>query len=71
MSTIMTLIKKHSVLTYFALAFAISWGGILLVVGGPGAIPAPSEQSTKLLPIAILVMVLGPSVAGLLLTRLR
>lgn len=68
MITIRSFIQKHPVLTYFALAFAISWGTILLVVGGPGAIPAPSEQSTKLLPIAILVMVLGPSVAGLLLT---
>ena len=63
-------IKKHSVLTYFALAFAISWGGILLVIGGPGAIPTPDEQAMKLLPVAIMVMVLGPSVAGILLIGL-
>jgi membrane protease YdiL (CAAX protease family) len=70
MSTIKTFIRKHSVLIYYALTFAISWGGILLVIGGPGAIPATSEQSTKLLPVAILVMLVGPSVAGLLLTGL-
>ena len=70
MSTVMSFIKKHPMLTYFALAFAISWGGILLVVGGPDAIPSPSEQAMKLLPVAILVMLVGPSVAGLLLTGL-
>jgi CAAX protease family protein len=70
MSTIKAFIKRHPLPVYFALAFTISWGGILLVIGGPGAIPAPSEQATKLLPIAILVMVIGPSAAGLLLTGL-
>ena len=30
-------IKRHPVLTYYALVFAI-WGGILIVIGGPGAI---------------------------------
>lgn len=70
MSTIKTFIKSHPLLTYFVLTFILSWGGILLLIGGPGAIPAPSEQSMQLLPIAILVMVVGPSVAGILLTGL-
>jgi membrane protease YdiL (CAAX protease family) len=63
-------IESHPVLVYFALAFAISWGGALIVVG-PGGIPATSkEQYETLLPIAILAMVAGPSVAGILLTGL-
>ena len=33
MSKIKTFIKKHPVLTYFALTFAISWVGLLLVSG--------------------------------------
>lgn len=70
MTTIKAFIKRHPVLTYFVLTFAISWGGILIIIGGPSAIPTPSEQAMKLLPIAILVMVLGPSVAGILLTGL-
>lgn len=70
MTTIKAFIKRHPVLTYFVLTFAISWGGVLLVIGGPGAIPTPSEQAMKLLPVAIMVMVLGPSVAGILLTGL-
>jgi len=70
MSTIKDFIKRRPVLTYFALTFAISWGGILLVIGGPSAIPTPSEEAMELLPMAILVMVAGPSVAGILLTGL-
>jgi membrane protease YdiL (CAAX protease family) len=70
MTTIKTFIKRHSVATYFVLTFALSWGGILLVIGGPGAIPSPSEQAMSLLPVAILVMLVGPSVAGILMTGL-
>jgi membrane protease YdiL (CAAX protease family) len=70
MSTIKTFIQRRPVPTYFVLTFAISWGSILLVIGGPGAIPSPSEQAMKLLPVAILTMLAGPSVAGILLTGL-
>ena len=72
MTSIETVIRKHPVLAYYAMVFAISWGGILLVVGlGPGGIPATNkEQYDTLLPIAILAMVAGPSVAGILLTGL-
>jgi membrane protease YdiL (CAAX protease family) len=58
------------VLTYFALAFAISWGGVLLVIGGPGGIPASPEQAARLFPFAFVAMLPGPSVAGLLMTGL-
>ena len=68
--TIKAFIKRHPVAAYFFLAFAISWGGVL-VVAAPGGIPAPNdEQYETLLPIAILAMVAGPSVAGILLTGL-
>ena len=70
MMTIKAFIKSHPLLTYFALTFAISWGGILLVVG-PGGIPATNkEQFETLFPIAVLAMIAGPSVAGILLTGL-
>ena len=41
MKTIKAFIKSHPVLSYFALTFAISWGGMLLLIlaGGSGGIP--------------------------------
>ncbi len=62
-------IKRHPV-TYYALAFAISWGVVLLVIGGPGGIPGTSGQITRLLPPAVAASYAGPAVAGLLLTGL-
>lgn len=69
-TTIRAFIKRRPVLTFYTLAFAISWGGVLMVVGGPGAILGTAEQVERLLPFAMLVWLAGPSVAGLLLTGL-
>ena len=65
-----TFIKRHPVLVFYALTFAISWGGILLVVGGPAGIPGAPDQVERLMPYAILFMLFGPSIAGVLLTGL-
>ena len=70
MKTIKAFIKRHPVLTYFTLTFALSWGGILLVICGPGGIPGTPEQFETLLPFVVLAMIAGPSVAGILLTGL-
>jgi uncharacterized protein len=71
MKTIKAFIKSHPVLTYYALAFAISWGAILIVVGvGPGGILATQEQYQTLIPFVGLAMLVGPSVAGIVLTGL-
>jgi membrane protease YdiL (CAAX protease family) len=71
MNTIRTFIKRHPVLSYYAMVFAISWGGILLVVGlGPGGIPATKEQVGALMPFMLLALFAGPSVAGLVMTGL-
>jgi CAAX protease family protein len=68
--TITAFIKKHPVLTYYALVFAMSWGGILLIVGGPGGIPGSSEQVEALMPLVLLALFAGPSGGGLLTIRL-
>lgn len=70
MTSMTAFIKSHPVLTYFALTFAISWGGVLLVIGGPSGIPATAEQLKLLLPLVVLALTAGPSVASLLLTGL-
>jgi membrane protease YdiL (CAAX protease family) len=69
-SSLKAFIKKHPVLTYYALVFAMSWGGILLIVGGPGGIPGSSEEVEMLMPPVLLALFAGPSVAGLLMIRL-
>ena len=62
--------RNHPVVTYYALVFAISWGGILLLVGGPGGIPGSSEQVETMMPLVLVALFAGPSVAGILMTGL-
>jgi len=69
MATIKAFIKRHSAPAYFALAFAISWGGFVLVMG-PSGFPAAKDRFETLFPFACLAMIAGPSAAGILLTGL-
>ncbi len=69
MSTVKVFITRHSVRTYFALAFAVSWAGVLFVVG-PAGIPTTIEHLMTIGPAMYVAMLAGPSVAGLLMTSL-
>lgn len=69
MSSIKAFITRHPLLTYYAVTFAISWGGMLLVIGGPRGLPGTPAHADRLMGIAFSLMA-GPSVAGLLLTGL-
>lgn len=62
-------IKRRPALTYYVLAFAISWGS-LLIVAAPGGIPGASAHVATLFPLAILGLLAGPSVAGILMIGL-
>ena len=66
MKALRTLLERHSLVTYFALAFAISWSGVLLVVGGLAGVPGTKEETDRLFPFAYLAMLAGPSLAGIL-----
>ena len=70
MSPIKAFLERHALATYFALAFTISWAGVLLVIGGPGGIPGTKEETDRLFPFVFLAMLAGPSLAGILLTML-
>jgi uncharacterized protein len=63
-------VQRHPVLSYYVLTFAISWGGILVVAGGPGGIPGTPEQVERLMPFGNSLLLVGPAVAGLLMTGL-
>jgi membrane protease YdiL (CAAX protease family) len=69
MTTVKTFITRHAVPTYFALTFAISWGGFALAVG-PRGFESTSWQTDARFPFAVLAMLAGPSLAGVLLTGL-
>ena len=69
MGTTRAFITRHPLPTYFALTFAISWGGFLLVVG-PGGFASTSWQTDARFPLAILAMLAGPSLTGVLMTTL-
>jgi membrane protease YdiL (CAAX protease family) len=69
MTTITAFIKQHPVVAYFALVFAISWGGILIVVGS-GGYPGTAEQVERLSLFVMLALFAGPSITGILLTSL-
>ena len=70
MTTITAFIRRHPVLTYYVLVFIISWGGILILIGGPGNIPGTKEQAEKLFIPALFVMFSGPFVSGILMNFL-
>jgi uncharacterized protein len=69
MSDRIAFIRRHPVATYFGLTFAISWGGFLLAVG-PGGFANTDWQTDARFPFAVLAMLSGPAVAGILLTAL-
>ncbi|HLO30891.1 MAG TPA: hypothetical protein VK249_17225 [Anaerolineales bacterium] len=69
MTTIQAFIKRHSVLIYFVLTLHISWGGLLMIMGTGGmlgVVAVPAER----MPFLYLAMILGPTLAGLLMTGL-
>ena len=69
MSRIRTFVERHPVLTYYAITFAISWGGMLLV-GGPNIFAGTDWQTDPLFLPAILMMLVGPPVAGIFMSVL-
>ena len=64
------IIKQYPVSFYYLFVFAISWGGILALIGGPGHIPGTKEQAEKLFVPALLIMFAGPFISGILMNFL-
>lgn len=58
-------IKRHALSIYYALAFAISWGGFLLVLGPDGFFATGSDIAG-----AGALAIAGPAIAGVLMTGL-
>ena len=69
MAALVGFARRHPGLTYYALVFLISWGGILSLAG-PGGIPGTPERVAALMPFALAALFAGPSLAGLACTGL-
>lgn len=63
-------ITGNPVISYYILVFTISWGGILVLIGGPANVPGPKEQAERLFIPALLIMFAGPFVSGILMNLL-
>jgi membrane protease YdiL (CAAX protease family) len=70
MTTIKAFIKSHPLLSFYALAFAITWGGLIMVVGGPSEILGTPEAFETRFGLVLLAWLAGPSVASILMTDL-
>jgi membrane protease YdiL (CAAX protease family) len=63
------LIRRHPAASYFLLAIALSWSGVLATVWG-GSFPASAADAERLFTRVYLAMLVGPSVGGLAITVL-
>ncbi len=70
MTQLLAFAKPQPLLTFFALTFAISWGGILISVGVDGLFGV-SELDEARLPFVYLAMLAGPSAVADSRQRLR
>ena len=64
-------VREHSLLCFFLLTFGLSWAGMLAaVLLSPGGLATTPDQLQESLGVAIAGMLLGPLVAGLVMTWL-
>ena len=66
-TTMLSVIRKYPLTSYFVLAFGLSWSGVIAAIGG-GPIPGTPQDAERLFVFVYLAMLLGPSVAGITLT---
>jgi membrane protease YdiL (CAAX protease family) len=63
-------LERFPASTYFILTVVISWGGVLLVIGGISGIPGTAADFDTLLVPVVLAMLAGPSIAAIFCTWL-
>lgn len=69
MATVRRLADERPVLAFYVLTFAISWG-LFLAVGGSDLVSGAGWEDNPAFVLAVLSMLTGPAIAGVLLTAL-
>ena len=64
MDALKVFIRNHPVVTYFALTFAISWGGVFVVIGGSGGMAGTAPTGDPRFVYAVLAMLAGRAPAS-------
>jgi uncharacterized protein len=70
MWTVKSFVTRHPLPVYFAMTFAISWGAAFAAIGGSGGMRGTTPGSDPRFAYALIAMLAGPSVTGILLTAL-
>ena len=68
MMSLKAFVTRYPVPAYFALTFAISWSGALVAIGGSGPMRGTTPASDPRFVYALIAMLAGPSLTGILLT---
>jgi membrane protease YdiL (CAAX protease family) len=69
-TSLRTFVKRHSVLSFYALVFALSWGCLFFVIGPESFLGTKPISPSLFLIIIVLAPLLGPGIAGVLMTSL-
>lgn len=70
MPKIAAVVRRYPISAYFILTFAISWGAALVVIGGSGGMQGTTPASDPRFVYALMAMLAGPSLTGILMTWL-
>lgn len=69
MGRLKKIIKDYPIATYYFLTFLISWGGLIIVIGGLNQF-TPNQKADAPFLNVYLITVAGPCIAGIILTGL-
>ena len=69
MTTNESFVKKYAVPIYFILTFLLSWACMALIIF-PNTFPMTSEQAETMGPLTYVALLVGPSIAGVIMTGL-
>ncbi len=63
-----TVVSKHPILAYYVLAFGISWGGVLVLLGAPATLIASAGADSREFMLGLVLTLTGPPVASIVIT---